>query len=138
MGYRERDKVFYLSPTNWKGEEEDVVLHHDTWDEHWLLENERFEKLLQATQTLCTFPTKCFFYGMGTIICKPGCLKSTSCTTMRHPGQHISIDLILLNTSHRLVKFLTTMTNLNKYIFFFVYFMNLLFFCFFPIFHFSS
>ncbi len=40
MGYKKGDKVFYLFPMNQKGEEEDVVLHHDTWDEHWILENE--------------------------------------------------------------------------------------------------
>jgi hypothetical protein len=40
MGYKEDDKVFYRSLTNWKGEEEDVILHNDTWDEHWLLEND--------------------------------------------------------------------------------------------------
>jgi hypothetical protein len=31
---------------NWKGEEEDVTLQNDTWGEHWLLENDRFEKVL--------------------------------------------------------------------------------------------
>ncbi len=28
MGYNEGDNVFYLSPTNWKGKEEDVALHY--------------------------------------------------------------------------------------------------------------
>jgi hypothetical protein len=30
MGYKEGNKVFYLSLTNWKGEVEDVILHNDT------------------------------------------------------------------------------------------------------------
>ncbi len=61
MGYREKNKVFYFSATNWKREEEDVILHHDTWDEHWLLENERFEKLLQDDPNLVHFSNKMFF-----------------------------------------------------------------------------
>jgi hypothetical protein len=61
MGYRERNKVFYLFPTNYKGEREDVVLHHDTWNEHWLLENEQFEKLLQDDPDLMCFSNKMFF-----------------------------------------------------------------------------
>ncbi len=46
MGYREGDKVFYLSPTNQKGEKEDVTLHNDTQDEHQLIENDQIEKVL--------------------------------------------------------------------------------------------
>ncbi len=84
----------------------------------------------KTTQTLCAFPTKCVLYGTVTIVCRHQCLTSTSCTTMSHLGHHIFVDLIFLNTSHRLVKLFTTMTNLNKYILFFVCFMNRLFFCF--------
>jgi len=40
MGYKERDKVFYLSPMSWKGEEQNVSLHSGTWDEHWVIKNE--------------------------------------------------------------------------------------------------
>jgi hypothetical protein len=34
MGYKEGDKVFYLSLTSWKGEGHDVSSHNGTWDEH--------------------------------------------------------------------------------------------------------
>jgi hypothetical protein len=34
MGYKEGDNVYYLSPTSWKGGEQDVSLHNGTWDEH--------------------------------------------------------------------------------------------------------
>ncbi len=40
MGYKERDKVFYLSLMSWKGKEQDVSLHSGTCDEHWVVENE--------------------------------------------------------------------------------------------------
>jgi hypothetical protein len=33
MGYREGNNVFYLSPTSWKGEEQDVSLHNGTRDD---------------------------------------------------------------------------------------------------------
>ncbi len=125
MGYKVKNKFFYLFPTNQKVEEEDVILHHDTWDEHWFLDNEQFEKLLCANPDLMHFSNKMFLYGMGTIICRLGCFTSTSCTTINHLGRHISIDFILFNTFHRLVKLFTIMTNLNKYTFFFICFMNL-------------
>jgi hypothetical protein len=41
---RKGDKVFNLFFM--KGEEEDVILQNDTWDEHWFLDNDRFEKVL--------------------------------------------------------------------------------------------
>jgi hypothetical protein len=34
MGYRESDKVFYVSPMNWQGEEEFVAGHIHEWDDH--------------------------------------------------------------------------------------------------------
>jgi len=35
MGYREGDKVLYVSPINWQGEEAFVVDHIHEWDDHW-------------------------------------------------------------------------------------------------------
>jgi hypothetical protein len=52
MGYRVRDKVFYLFMMSWKGKEYDLSLHSRTWDEHWVIENERFEKVLQKDLNL--------------------------------------------------------------------------------------
>jgi hypothetical protein len=43
MGYREGDKVFYVSPTNGQGEEAFVVYHIHEWDNHWKVMNASFE-----------------------------------------------------------------------------------------------
>jgi hypothetical protein len=61
MRYTERDMVFYLSLTNWKGEEQDVSLHSGTWDEHWVVENEQFEKVLKKDPNLVCLSSKTFF-----------------------------------------------------------------------------
>jgi hypothetical protein len=42
-GYRDGDKVFYVSPLNWKGQEEFKKQHMFSWSWHWMFENERFE-----------------------------------------------------------------------------------------------
>jgi hypothetical protein len=34
MGYQKGDKMFYVFPTNWKGEEEFVANHIHKWDIH--------------------------------------------------------------------------------------------------------
>ncbi len=88
MGYKEGDKVFYLSLTNQQGEEEDVTLYNNTWDEHQLLENDLFEKVIQ---TLRASPTKCCLYGMGTPTSKPGYLTLTNCIVMIHLGTYLLI-----------------------------------------------
>ncbi len=42
--YREGEKVFYVSPLNWKGEEEFVESYVDSWNAHWHFENDENEK----------------------------------------------------------------------------------------------
>ncbi len=61
MGYKQRDKVFYLSSMSSKGEEQNVFLHSGTWDEHWVVENKRFEKVLREDLDLVRFSNKIFF-----------------------------------------------------------------------------
>jgi hypothetical protein len=34
MGFQKGDKVFYVSPTNWQGEEAFVADHIHEWDNH--------------------------------------------------------------------------------------------------------
>jgi hypothetical protein len=36
-------------------------LHSRTWDEHWVIENERFEKVLQKDLNLVWFSNEMFF-----------------------------------------------------------------------------
>jgi hypothetical protein len=52
MGYQEGDKVFYVSPTNWKGEEEFVAYHIHERDEHWKAVNTSFKETLNANEDL--------------------------------------------------------------------------------------
>ncbi len=62
MGYKEGDKVFYLSLMSQKDEEQDVSLHNGTWDEHWVIENEQFQKVLHDEDLeLVHFSNKMFF-----------------------------------------------------------------------------
>jgi hypothetical protein len=53
---------------------------------------------------------------MGITYCRLGYLISTIYMMMK-PSWHISIDSIVLDTSHGLVELLTTMIELNKYAF---------------------
>jgi hypothetical protein len=41
MAYKEGDKVFYLSSTNWKGEENTIDEHEQLWNVQWWEENKR-------------------------------------------------------------------------------------------------
>jgi hypothetical protein len=43
FGYQEGDKVFYVSPLEWKGQEELVDGHEVSWNAHKHLKNQRFE-----------------------------------------------------------------------------------------------
>lgn len=122
MGYRKGNKVFYLFLMNQKGEEEEVALHHDTWDEHYILENEKFDKLLQDDPNLMHFSNKMFFIWDENHHIQAW-MPYISRLHIDEPFWHISIDSILLDTCHGLEDLCTAMTNLNEYVFFpFVYF----------------
>jgi hypothetical protein len=66
--------MFYVSPTNWKGEEEFVIDHIHKWDDHWKAMNASFEKALNAYEDLQRFNGRIFLCGMTTIDYKPRCL----------------------------------------------------------------
>jgi len=86
MGYREGDEVFYLFPTSWKGEEQNVSLHIGTSNEYWVIENERFQKVLREDSNLVHFSNKIFLCGMGTTAFRLGCHTLADCTVMIHSG----------------------------------------------------
>ncbi len=46
MGYLEGNKLFYVSPTNQKGEEEFAAYHIHKWDVHQKVVNSSFEEVL--------------------------------------------------------------------------------------------
>ncbi len=52
MGYGEGDKVFYVYPTNWQGEEAFVIDHIHEWDDHWKVVNASFEEGLNSDENL--------------------------------------------------------------------------------------
>jgi hypothetical protein len=44
--------MFYVSPMNWKGEEEFVIDHIHEWDNHWKAMNASFEEVLNVDENL--------------------------------------------------------------------------------------
>ncbi len=44
--------MFYVSPTNWQGEEEFVANHIHEWDDHWKALNASFEEALNVDEDL--------------------------------------------------------------------------------------
>jgi hypothetical protein len=46
MGYRQGEKVFFVSPTNWQGEEIFVPSIEASWGPLWKEKNDKFEEFL--------------------------------------------------------------------------------------------
>ncbi len=44
--YKEFDKVFYVSPLNWRGEEEFLETYQVSRNGHWRSKNKKFENFL--------------------------------------------------------------------------------------------
>ncbi len=62
MGYREGDKIFYVSTTNNKGVEKFVIhVLFDSWDIHWQAKNVKFEEYLKANLDLQKLSNMMFF-----------------------------------------------------------------------------
>jgi hypothetical protein len=55
MGYKEGDKVFYVSTTNKQGEETFVNSYEEGWDRHWKEANDEFEVFLTRDSNLFRF-----------------------------------------------------------------------------------
>jgi predicted ABC-class ATPase len=55
MGYKEGDKVFYVSATNWQGEETLVNSYEEGWDCHWKEANDEFEVFFIRDSNLFRF-----------------------------------------------------------------------------------
>jgi hypothetical protein len=88
MGYKEGDKVFYLSLMSWKGKEQNVFLHSGTWDEHWVIEMNNLKRCYKKTQSWCASPTRCFLCGTRTTTSRVGCHTLADCTMMIHPSTY--------------------------------------------------
>jgi hypothetical protein len=52
-GYRKGERVFCISSTNWKGDEEKECTYIDTWSSIWKEKNAEFEKFLAEDSSFC-------------------------------------------------------------------------------------
>ncbi len=113
MGYQKGEKTFYVSPTNWKGEEEGVISHIGAQGLLWHEKNVCFKAFLQDDQDLSWFFGKMFhFFDVNHVL------------QAQHPyidknhaleeDQHISMDSFILDTTNGLVKLLTLMMDVDK------------------------
>jgi hypothetical protein len=55
MGYRGGDKVFYVSATNWQGEEALVDAYEEGWDQHLKVVNDEFEVFFKGDPNFSKF-----------------------------------------------------------------------------------
>lgn len=55
MGYKEGDKVFYVSATNQQREEAIVDTYEEGWDQHWKVANDESEVFLKGDLDLSKF-----------------------------------------------------------------------------------
>jgi hypothetical protein len=44
MGYRNREKMFFVPPTNWQGEEISISYVEASWGPLWKEKNDKFEE----------------------------------------------------------------------------------------------
>ncbi len=112
-GYKEGNKVFFVSSTNWQGGVESIVGYEMEWNSQWKSKNDRFEEFLHSNLNLKKFSHKTFFVWDGNHHLEAWLLY----INMVHPNDytwHILMDVIVLDTINGLVEILTIMTNLNK------------------------
>jgi hypothetical protein len=110
--YYEGDKVFYVYPLNWKGEEEFVDSNVDFWNAHWHFENEKFEHFLLGNPNFKFLPNCIFLWEDNHKL--QIWLFYTQRVHHEDPKWHYSVDSIVFNASHALVELLIAMTDLNK------------------------
>ncbi len=104
--YHKGDKVFYVSPLNWKGEEEFIDSYVDSWNAHYRSKNDIFDlTFLLEIRISSFFKGRCFLCATATIGLT--CLTSNVCTMKILNGT-------IQWTLHGLVELFTAMTNRNK------------------------
>jgi hypothetical protein len=95
ISYQERDKFFYVSLFNRKGEEEFQKQHMFSWSQYWMSENERFDSFLFVDLNFKSLSKHMFLCGMGTTSCRLGYLTLTVCTMMSPHDTFLLIPLSL-------------------------------------------
>ncbi len=112
-GYREGDKVFYVSLTNQQGGVESTSNYELEWNSQWKFENDRFEEFLNPNLDLQKLSHKMFFVWDGNR-CLQAWLPYIDQVHLNDSIWHISVDSMVLDTIDGLVVLLTVMTYLNK------------------------
>jgi len=59
-----REQGFLFVSNKLEGQGTEFVLHCGTWDEHWVIENEQFEKVLWEDPNLVCFSNNIFLRGI--------------------------------------------------------------------------
>ncbi len=111
--YREGNKVFNVSPTNQKGEEEFVAYHIHKWDVHQKVVNASFEEALDMDVNMQRFTRRMFFVWDNNHQIQAW-MPYISRVQLDDMFWHIVIDSIMLDMKEGLVWLLIAMINLNK------------------------
>lgn len=113
MGYQEGDKIFYVSTTNWQGEEALVDTCEEGWDQHWKVANDEFEVFMKGDPYLSNFLRHMFHVWDGHHYFQAWMPYITR-VHLDDANWHICINSILLDTTRGLVELLIAMIKLNK------------------------
>jgi hypothetical protein len=115
MVYWKGEKAFYVSSTNWQGEDEYVCNHVDYWSSLWKEKNAKFEKFLAEDSHLYWLSRKMFHVWDNNHHLQAW-WPYIDANHPNKPNWHIKVDSFVLDTTNGLIKLLTTMTNINKWV----------------------
>jgi len=113
-GYREGDRVMYVSITNDKGLIQRVIEEiSSSWDVHWIAENELFEEILQSDAHLSCLSGFMFFVWDGN---HHYMAWNTYINNMKADERawHIWVDSILLETKGFSGVLMNAMNDINR------------------------
>jgi len=113
-GYREGDRVMYVSITNDKGLSQRITEEiSSSWNAHWIAENAHFEELLHSNQHLSCLSGFMFFVWDGN---HRHMAWTSYINNMRMDERewHISVDSILLETKGFTGILMNAMNDINR------------------------
>jgi hypothetical protein len=113
-GYREGDRLLYVSPYDKDGNTIDIR-DKDTWEQHWQSSNKSFEEILKNDKDYERFCGKMFFVWEG---------NHRVTAWRRHidkvhgkdKGWHYSVDCIVLESTGSVALLLNAMHDVNMYV----------------------
>ena len=113
-GYREGDRVFYVSMFNATGTVLEVSeVEKATWDPIWVAENEKFERLLLSDPDLAMFSNKMFFVWDGNHRLQAW-MNVIGAKHSDEPSWHYSVDSICLDPKESAGLLLDAMQSINE------------------------